>query len=601
MGLTLLNTTVRFGRFELCPATRQLLVDGLPATLGARAFDVLRALIDRRERLVSKDELLDLVWPGLVVEENNLQVQISTLRKLLGPNAIATVPGRGYRFAAELEGNSPASGADDATARPATVSVAVLPFVNLTGDMADELLADGLTDLMIANLAGVSSLRVIARTSSMIYKQAHKRLRDIAAELNVEHIVEGSLSREGNQIQVVVQLIDAHSEMHEWTHTYTRALRHLLTLLREIAHAVAKAVSGRLLPAEALRLAAPVAIGEEALAHYLKGRFFWAQRSTDALRRASVEFAACAQAAPDFAPAYGGLTDCQIVLALYGIEPPQRAAALASEHLNRALALDPDSAEVQATRGAVRLFFNWDFARAERDFVHALALNPSYTTTYLSYGDLRMMRGEFEEGLRLIHQAVKLSPFDLGLNMNVGDYLIFCRRFEEASRQLESTLEMDERFVPARLRLAEAYALMGQGDAARTQSDGVFATFPSSPRVCETHAFIRAAIGDHGGARAELAGLDAERNRRYVSAWEIARAYAVMGDTDDAMRWLQTALEERAPMMLFIRVHAAFDPIRADPRFTAILRVVGIPPPRRAAADSRSAAPSIRTRRGSSP
>lgn len=573
-GSDTLNASVRFGRFELRPATRQLLVDGLPASLGARAFDVLHALVDRRQRLVTKNELLDIVWPGVVVEENNLQVQISTLRKLLGADAIETIAGRGYQFVAELE---PAPVPSDQEADPGTISIAVLPFVNLAGDAADDYLVDGLTELMIANLARVSAMRVIARTSSMVYRQSHKRLRDIAAELGVVHIIEGSLRRDGGRIQVAVRLIDAPSETCEWTQTYTRELRDLLTLLNEIARAVARAVRARLLPPEALRLVRPVPIGDEALEHYLKGRYFWAQRSEDALRRASAEFAACARAAPDFAPAYGGLTDCQIVLALYGVEHPLRAAAIAKEHLARAFALDPDSAEVLATRGAVRLFFNRDFAGAERDFRRSLALNPSYTTTYLSYGDLHLLRADFEEALRLIHQAVKLSPFDLGLSMNVGDFLIFGRRFEEAARSLEGTLEMDGSFLPARLRLAEALALAGHGDAARAQAERAFAASPALARTREMRAFLHAATGDHGEARTEVARLESEREQRYVSAWPIARTYAVMGDGDNAMRWIEIGFEEGSPMMLFCGVHAAFDPVRADPRFAAILRSVGLP------------------------
>lgn len=566
-----MNANVRFGRFELRPGTRQLLVDAVPANLGARAFDVLHALICRRQRVVAKEELLDLVWPASVVEENNLQVQISTLRKLLGPGAIDTIPGHGYRFVAQVDAD-PAG----ATPDPATISLAVLPFVSPVGDGADDYLVDGLTELMIAKLARIPSMRVIARTSSMVYKRSPKRLREIAAELGVAHVLEGSLRREGSRIQVVVQLIEARSETCEWTQAYTRELRQLLELLGEIARAVVNAVSAQSLPEEASRSTDPGAPGDAALEHYLRGRYFWAQRSPDSLHRASREFAACTEAAPDFAPAYGGLTDCQIVLAIYGIEPPLRAQALASDHLARALALDPNSAEVRTASGSVRLFFHWDFAGAEAEFRRALALNPSYTTTYLAYGDLRMMRGEPDEALRLIHEAVRLSPFDLGLSMNVGDFLLFSRRFDEAVRQLESTLERDPGFVAARVRLAEAHALAGEADAARAQAQRLLAASPSMPHVREALAFVHAATGAEPEARTELARMEAERAHRYVSAWPLARAYAVMGDADNATRWVQIGLAERTPMMLFAAAHAAFDPIRADPRFAAMIGAVGV-------------------------
>ena len=557
--------------------------------LEPRVMDVLVALAARAPDPVSREALIDAVWGGAVVTDGVLSRCISILRDSLGddctaPRFIETLSKKGYRLlppVGYIEELAPARGPQEALARPATaatVSIAVLPFVNLAGDESDEHLADGLTELMIANLAGIASLRVIARTSSMVYKNARRRLREIAAELGVDYVVEGSVRREGGRMQVVAQLIEARSETHAWAHTYTRELRDLLTLLNEIARSVAKAVSAQLMPVEAARLARRVTIGEAALQHYLQGRYFWAQRSPDSLRKAGAEFAACAREAPDFAPAHGGLADCQIVLAMYGIENPLRAAALAREHHARALALDPDGAEVQTALGAIRLFFDWKFDEAERAFERALAGNPSFTNAYLAYGDLSMMRGDFERGFALIREAVKLSPFDLGLNMNVGDFFIFARRFDEAARQLEHTLAMDERFVPGRLRLAEALALGGRGDAAVAQAERAFADAPTLPRVRETRAFAWAASGCRDEARRELAALEAERGARYVSAWEIARAYAVMADANAAFRWLESAIDERAPMTLFAGVHPALDPIRGDPRFGGILRRLGLPP-----------------------
>lgn len=569
-----MNATVRFGRFEFRPATRRLLADDVAINVGARAFDVLQVLISRRDRIVAKDELLELVWPGLEVEENNLHAQVSLLRKLLGANAIKTIPGRGYQFVADVDAEPV-----PAAAARAPVSIAVLPFTSLGPGTADDYLLDGLTELMIASLAQDSSMRVIARTSSMAYKRSPKRVRDIAAELGVDHIVEGSLGREGNRIQVVVQLVHARTETHQWAQTYTREFRHLLPLLGEIAREVSAAVCGRLTAAESPRFTDPLALSDEALESYLRGRYFWAQRTTQSLHRASEAFSACVAASPDFAPAYGGLVDCQVVLALYGCEPPLGAAALADRHLARALALGGDSAEVQAASGSVRLFFHWDLPGAEQNYLRALSLNPSYTKTYLAYGDLCIMRGGFEEGLRLIHEAVRLSPFDLGLSMNVGDFLIFSARFDEAARQLERTLEREPRFVPARWRFAEALAFAGLGQAARSQVRQILEASAPAPRPCEQLPFIQALTGDHREARKELQRLESERQRRYVSAWPIARTYAVMGDADNAIRWMQVAFDERTPMMLFAGVHAAFDPIRGDPRFEAMLRHEGIPSP----------------------
>ena len=575
----------RLAEMQVDPARRTIAGPRGTSQVEPRVMDVLVALALRAPNPVSRDELLDQVWDGAVVTDGVLTRCISILRDRLGDargssRFIETLAKHGYRLVPpvtfEEAMRAPASAATALSREPqATVPIAVLPFVNLAGDAADDHLADALTELLTANLAGVASLRVIARTSSMLYKDSRKRVREIAAELGVQYVVEGSVLRDGSRTQVVAQLIETRSEMHAWAHTYTREMHGLLTLLNEIARAVADALSARLRPAEVTRLERSIDIGETAQRHYLEGRYFWAQRGADAVRKAMVEFASCAECAADFAPAHVGLADCRILLALYGVETPMSAAEQARGHLARALALDPDTAEVQTARGAIRLFFDWDLDAAEDAFARALARNPSYTTAYLGYGDLLMVRGEFDRGIGLIRDAIKLSPFDLGLNMNLGDFLLFARRFDEAARQLEHTVAMDARFVPGRLRLAEALALAGRGDAAREQAEIAFGSAPAQTRVRESRAFVLAATGHRDDARRELAALASERGRRYVSAWEIACAYAVMADADDAMRWLDAGIAERAPMMLFAGVYAGLDPIRRDSRFGAILRGIG--------------------------
>ncbi len=573
--------------FRVDPARRSIVGPNGASRVEPRVMDVLVALARRAPNPVTRDELINQVWGGAFVTDGVLTRCISILRERLGdergrPRFIETLAKHGYRLIAPVtfvDDEAPVSAAMPTTALDSArtaIPIVVLPFVNLRGDGADEHLSDGLTELLTASLAGVASLRVIARTSAMAYKRTSKRIREIAADLGVDYLVEGSVLGERGRVQVVVQLIDARTELHLWAQIYTRELRDVLTLLNEVARAVANAMSVRLHPREGARLGRRVAIDEPALQHYLKGRYFWAQRGADPVRRAIAEFAACASVAPDFAPAHIGLADSQILLAMYGIEAPLAVAALAREHLARALALDPDSPEALTAQGATRLFFDWDLDGAERAFARALAMNPSYTNTHLGYGDLLMMRGEFDRGLELIRDAVKLSPLDLGLNMNVGDFLIFARRFNEAVRHLEHLMEMDPRFVPGRLRLAEALALEMRHDAALTHAETALAAAPSLPRVRETHALVLAAAGRQDEARGELAVLVQARRERYVSAWEIARAFAIMGDADEAIRWLYEAIAERAPMTLFAGVHPTLDPIRGDPRYPAMLSSIGV-------------------------
>lgn len=583
-----LATPFHLAEVRVDPASLRIVGPQGTRRLEPRVMDVLVALAARAPEPISRNELIEAVWGAAAVTDGVLSRCVSILRDLLGddraqPRFIETVSKRGYRLLAQVNfvedapaAPEPAGLIAQATAHP--TSIVVLPFVNLAVDASDEHIADGLTELMIANLASVASLRVIARTTSMVYKKASKRVRDIAAELDVDYVIEGSVCNANGRMQVVAQLIEAHSELHAWAHTYTRELRDVLTLLNEIARSVAKAVSARLLPSEMARLDRQVVIGEDALQHYLKGRYFWAQRGPEALERAGEEFAAAAGRASHFAPAHCGLADCQIMVAMYGYAQPLTAATLAREHLARALALDPDSAEVQTAHGAVKLFFDWNLDEAERAFVHALSRNPSYTTAHLAYGDLMMIRGEFERGLALIREAVKLSPFDLGLNMNAGDFLIFSGDFDGAVSQLEHTLALDERFVPGRLRLAEALALSAHDDEALAHAEHALVAAPTQPRVRETYALVLAATGRCEAARRELDVLATERDRRYVSAWDIARAFAVMSDADAALAWLAVAVNERAPLTLFARVHPALDPIRDDARLSVLLNRSGLPP-----------------------
>ena len=586
-------TKRRLAKFDLAefrvdPACRTIAGPRGASCVEPRVMDVLIALALRAPKPMSREELIDQVWGSAFVTDGVLTRCISILRERFGdergrPRVIETLAKHGYRLMPtvtfiedEALAPVPATATAPMDAQHA-IAVAVLPFVDLRGNAADDHLADGLTELLIANLAGIASLRVIARTSSMAYQGTSKRVREIARELGVDYVIEGSVLGAGTRVQVVAQLIEGRSEMHAWTQTWTRAMRDALTLLNEVARAVANALSARLRPAENLRLARRIAIDETALRHYLKGRYFWAQRGPDPLGKAIAEFAACARAAPDFAPAHVGLADSQILLAMYGFAAPLAVAGLARAHVADTLALAPDSAEALTADGAIRLFFDWDFEPAERSFSRALALNPSYTTAYLAYGDLLMMRAEFDRGLGMMRDAVALSPLDLGLNMNLGDFLIFARRFDEAARHLEHTLEIAPGFVPGRLRLAEALALAGRHDMALAQAEIAFAEAPSLPRARETRALVFAIAGRRDEARLELAVLAAARRERYVSAWEIARAYAVMADADAAIEWLSEAIAERAPMTLFAGIHATLDPVRDDGRFPTILRGIGLP------------------------
>ncbi len=582
MAAAALAPTFLLGDVRIEPAALRIEGPAGAVHVEPRVMSVLVMLANRAPQPVSREELLQTVWGGAFVTDAVLTRCISLLRHHLGdardgPRFIETLSKHGYRVVAQVSpiegptvGSASASGAG-------LHSLAVLPFVNRSGDPADELLADGLTDLLIATLASIASLRVISRTSSMHYKRSGQSLTQIAAELKVDHVVEGSVLHAGGRVEVVVELIDAATDTQRWSSSYARELVDIIGLLNEIASAVAEGISACLTPADIARLARTPTLSRDAIAAYLRGRYCWAQRTPEALREADAAFAACTQATPHFAPGWSGRADCHVVLGLYGIDAPAVAASRAREYSERACSLDPESGEAEATRGAVRLFFDWDFTAAEAAFERALALSPSHAVTYLSYGDLRLFAGDVTDALRLIRRAAALNPLDPGLNMNVGDYLVFGRRLREGVDQFRRTLEMAPHFVPARARLAEALALLGEHAAARQEAERAVREAASPVRIQEMLTFVIAASGAMEEAMPRLLALEAARATRYVSAWELARSYAVGGLADAAIRWLRQAIAERCPMALVTRRYVAFDALRGDPRFAAMVAKLGLP------------------------
>ena len=398
---------VEFGRFQLLPRRRELRADGVAVALGSRAFDVLVILTEARGALVTKEEILSRVWPGLVVEENNLVVQISTLRKALGKdrNFIRTESGRGYRFVADVRTSvitTPDEAPDDLTGTaeavqsgnllvpvanpigqlnkletlagdivdltksgdpqwrtrrrftlvlfasvlvllitatlfwlyypraltsPKIASIAVLPLENLSGDPSQDYFADGMTDELITDLAQISTLRVISRTSIMTYKQVRKLLPDIARELNVDAVVEGTVSRSGERIRLTVQLIEVPAERHIWAQIFERDLRDTLPLQANVAHAIADRIHAAMNQPEQVAMAVSKPVDPDAYEAYLKGRFFWNKRTEEGLRKAIEYFNLATEKDPNYARAYSGLADAYALSGdwEYGIlSPPGR-------------------------------------------------------------------------------------------------------------------------------------------------------------------------------------------------------------------------------------------------------------------------------------
>jgi TolB-like protein/DNA-binding winged helix-turn-helix (wHTH) protein len=402
---------------------RRLLRDGEPIKLTPKAFDLLLLLVEERGRTVEKNELLEKIWPGTAVEENNLNQNITALRKSLGDSRhesqyIATIPSVGYRFVADVrkidvedlrvnfenpvkETFRPAPSriryalpllallilaalvyAFYTRNKPAPVaisSILVLPLQNLSGDPEQEYFADGMTDALIGDLARIGSLQVISRTSSMHYKGTKKSLPEIARELNVDAVVEGTVQRSGDRVVIRAQLIHAATDRHLWVNTYERGVRDVLDLQSEIAQSIAREVQIKMTPAEQARLTSSRPVRPKAFDDYLQGRYlYWNKRTEENLHKSIAYFQNALTEDPDYALAYAGLADCYNAMGTVqvGALPPLEARRRAEEAASKALELDSSLAEAHSTLGQVK-HYNWDWAAAEKDFKRALELNPN--------------------------------------------------------------------------------------------------------------------------------------------------------------------------------------------------------------------------------
>ncbi len=539
-----------------------------------RAMEVLVALARSGNQAVSRDELIETVWKHPHVTDDVLSRCISMLRQALGddrtrPRFIETIPKRGYRLIMPTQVSAAADAPD------APLSLAVLPFLNLSGDPGEEHIADGVTELLITNLALLPTLRVISRTSAMHYKGTRARLTGIARELDVARIVEGSVLRSGRQVQVVVQLIDPATDTHLFTRTYTREITDLLRLQNEIVWQIAEEIGATLSTPGRSRPPSARQLNEDATQAYLRARYFWAQRTPAGFDKAMREYEACLALEPEFAPAYAGLADTLIIMGLYGLGAPAAVFARAGELARRALSLDARSAEALCASGAVALFHDWNFDAAVSLFRQALDANPSHDLARLGLGDACMYRRDFDAGLRELHAALRVSPFDLGLQMNLGDFLLWARRPVEGIAQLLRTLDMGAHFWPARCGLAEALALSGDRAAAMRELERAVADAPPG-RLTRSRAFVHAALDDREIALSLLRELEVDREHGYVPAADIALGYAALGDADRALHWIDTGIEERSPRVLSLGINAGYDRIRGDARFAERLVRIGL-------------------------
>jgi len=451
-------------------------------------------------------------------------------------------------------------------------SLAVLPLANRSGDPAQEFFVDGMTDALIADLAQIAALRVISRTSAMRFKGSDKPLPEIARDLHVDGIVEGSALLAGGRVRITVTLIEAATDRSLWAKRYERELTDILTLQSEVARAIAEEVRVQVTPEERTRLEPKGPVNPAAHVAYLQGRYLWNRWNTESFRHSLERYREAIEADPGYALAWAGLADSYATLGNTNAMAPAEAYVKAREAAERRLALDPSLAELHASLAYVHRFHDWDWARAERGFLRALELNPGYATGRRWYAQFLSGLGRHGEAIAEAERALELDPLSLVIHTAVGDVLFYARRYERAVSYYRRCVELDATFGPGHTDMARALEHLGRHEEAIAEFLLGVGHTPGAGMPASTGlATLLAAAGRREDAGAMIAALIERSQSAYVSPYGIASAYAVAGENATALDWLERAYEQRDGTLVWIKVHPRMDGLRAEPRFRELL------------------------------
>jgi TolB-like protein/DNA-binding winged helix-turn-helix (wHTH) protein/Flp pilus assembly protein TadD len=462
--------------------------------------------------------------------------------------------------------------------RPASIrSLAVLPLENLSGDAAQNYFSDGMTDELITDLAQISALRVISRTSIMTYKGERKSLPQIARELNVDAIVEGTVLRAGDQVRITAQLIDASTDKHLWSQSYQGDLRDTLALQDRVARAIAEQIQINLTPQEQAALKSARVVNPEAYESYLKGRYFWNKRTADGLKVALAYFNQAIEENANYAEAYSGLADTYALLGdwQYAAMIPREAYPKAKAAALKAVKLDNSLGEAHNSLAFVLDGFDWDLDSGGKEFRRAIELSPGYATAHHWYAWHLALMNQYDEAIAEMKKAESLDPLSLIINADLAELLVLAHSYDEAIVQSRKTIEMDPNFAMAHNQLAQAYLQKHMYDQAIAELQKAVQLSGGSPTCIANLARAYSLSGKRSEAMKLLNDLKSSSTARYSHASEVAAIYASLGDKDEAMNWLEKGYAERFNPGVLIR--PAFDPLRSDPRFQHLVQRVGLP------------------------
>jgi DNA-binding winged helix-turn-helix (wHTH) protein/TolB-like protein/Tfp pilus assembly protein PilF len=615
--MTPTGTHYKFGNFAL-DVGQQCLVrrdTGQTTLLTGKVFDTLLYFVEHAGETLDKDVLLSSIWPGVVVEENSLTQNVSTLRQMLGEargenRYIATVARRGYRFVAQVTRRD-----DSVVSRPPTTTpaasrrtvllaggaavliaviaaiawfatptkpraapplaartLAILPFKPLLPAERNQSLELGMAESLISRLSQNSRQAISPLSSVRRYGALDQDPVAAGRELGVDTVLDGSLQRTGDRLRVAVRLLRVADGQQLWAQTFDQNFTTIFDVQDTIAARVAQAVPVRWVGGSSTR-GAPYTQDPEAYALYASGQFAWSRQTEASLLQAIGFFEQAIEKDPNYALAYAGLADSYSLLGVFGMRAPNEVFPKARRAVEKALSIDPDLAAAHTSLGHIHSIYEHDWDGAAREYQRALQLDPSLAITYHRRGLLYAMQGDIDRALEANGRAQQLEPLWFAPKGAAGNFLYFARRYDESIRLLEQVLALDERADNARGFLIRDFIITGQYDRAIAEYDKRPLQMPGSNAI---RAQALALAGRRAAALVELDRVLKLSKERYVAAYDIALIYAALGDTGNTFLWLDRAVEDRSTMMAFLAQDPMFDAFHADPRFAALVERIGI-------------------------
>lgn len=591
MGLPMPNQplTYRFGAHTLEPGEHRLLRAHDEVALRPKAFETLLFLVSRHGHTVTKDELLDAVWPGTFVSDAVLTHCIAEVRQALQddaqtPRFLRTIPKVGYAFIAEVQQSNDSAGAGPSAgsflrsvpAMAPSSAIAVLPFVNLSADPENDYFCDGLSEELISGLTKVPGLRVVAHSSSFSFKRRDTDVREIGRQLGVGSVLEGSVRKSGDRLRISAQLVDAAGGFHVWCEQYDRTLDDIFALQDEISQSVLAALKVELVKTGRPPVITPSTASMEAYLLYLQGRSFWHRRFSGQLQKAMDCFEQAIQKDPGFALAYCGLADSFGSLGVWAFVPPHDAFPRATALARRALEIDPGLADAHASMALIHMFYDWDWARAERELARAIDLNQGSALTHLWAGHYLSIVGRFDEALAEVLHAQALDPLFSGLNANVGWTFYLAGQHGRAIDELLKVLARFPGNPMALLYLALAYVEVGKIEEALCSLRAASAVPGGMPFSAESAGWVLGLAGRRDEAGNALSAALARAASSYVPSSAIAMIHLGLGHDGALFEWLDRCVGERDAMLPWLKFMPCFDRVRPHPRFQALLAQIGL-------------------------